>query len=206
MRSCHSARRITCSVVNATTPAQYFHFLRCQPLIVFTPKRMLRNAKAVSTIQELMTGGFREVIRGSAKLDPDKVSRVVLCSGQVYYDLAQAREERKSSSVAILRLEQIYPFPAEEVEEALSAYPANAEVIWSQEEPRNMGAWRSVQDSLQPMLDSSGRTLHYVGRAESASPAAGSLKRHQQEQAELIGNVFATGVDAELQGMHLVTG
>ncbi len=204
-------------VVNATNPAQYFHLLRRQmfggadrrglrkPLIVFTPKRMLRHPKAVSAIEDLMTGGFREVIWDSAKLDPDNVNRVVLCSGQVYYDLAQAREERKSTSIAILRLEQIYPFPAEELEEALSAYPANAEVIWAQEEPRNMGAWRFVQESLQPMLELSGRTLHYVGRAESASPAAGSLKRHQQEQAELIGNVFAIGTDAELPRLHLAT-
>ena len=192
-------------VVNASTPAQYFHLLRRQmhgggdrrgirkPLIVFTPKRMLRHPKAVSTIGELMKGGFSEVCRDTSGLDPNRVERIVFCSGQIYYDLAQSREERKAGDVALVRIEQLYPFPAAEVEDVLSGYPVEAEVVWAQEEPKNMGAWHSIQESMQPLLEPTHRTLRYVGRQASASPAAGSLKRHQLEQSELIGAVFAAG-------------
>jgi 2-oxoglutarate dehydrogenase E1 component len=199
-------------VANASTPAQYFHLLRRQmyggpdgtgvgkPLVVFTPKRMLRHAKAVSTIDELMTGGFREVLWDAGKLDPNRVNRVVFCTGQVYYDLAQAREERKADNVAILRIEQLYPFPAEEVAEALVSYLPDAEVVWAQEEPRNMGAWRFVQELLQPLIEATGRKVGYAGRPESASPAAGSAKRHQQEQADLIGAVFSAVAEKPREG------
>jgi 2-oxoglutarate dehydrogenase E1 component len=203
-------------VANATTPAQYFHLLRRQmnggldgngmrkPLILFTPKRMLRHPKAVSTIQDLITGGFQEVLRDSGGLDANRVTRVAFCSGQIYYDLAAAREERKANHVALLRLEQIYPFPASELEEALAAYPDGAEVVWVQEEPKNMGAWRSVQEWMEPLLSPTRRAIRYIGRPESASPSAGSLKRHQQEQAEVVTTVFAAAVEAEPAGMHLV--
>ena len=203
-------------VVNATTPAQYFHLLRRQmygghngegvrkPLVVFTPKRMLRHPKAVSTIQELISGGFREVIWDTAKLDADRVERVVFCTGQIYYDLAQAREDRKAVHVAILRIEQLYPFPASEVEDALSAYPPDAKVVWVQEEPKNMGAWRTVQDFMTPLLEPTQRALTYIGRLESASPAAGSLKRHQQEQAEIVEGVFAPVASPDTHGLQLV--
>ena len=203
-------------VANATTPAQYFHLLRRQmnggpdgngmrkPLIVFTPKRMLRHPKAVSTIQDLITGRFQELLPDTAGLDANQVTRVAFCSGQLYYDLAAAREERKVRNVALLRLEQIYPFPAAEVEDALAAYPARAEVVWVQEEPKNMGAWRSVQEWMNPLLLPTQRSVKYVGRAESASPSAGSLKRHQQEQAEVISSVFAAEVGDETGALHLV--
>ena len=196
-------------VVNASTPAQYFHVLRRQmhgghdrrgvrkPLIIFTPKRMLRHPKAVSGLDELAAGAFREVIDDPTGIDPARVTRVLLCSGQVYYDLLAAREERKAHHVAIARLEQIYPFPAEQLSELLARYPQNADVMWVQEEPRNMGAWRFVQEQLQPILDATEgveRVLHYAGRPASASPSAGSLKRHQQEQAELIEEAFAPKV------------
>ena len=192
-------------VVNASTPAQYFHLLRRQmhgghdrrgvrkPLIVFTPKRMLRHPKAVSTLAELTTGAFREVIDDAAGIDTAAVNRIVFCTGQVYYDLLAAREERKANNVAIARLEQIYPFPAEELRELIARYPQTADVAWAQEEPRNMGAWRFVQEQLQPILDADERVqrvLQYVGRPASASPSAGSLKRHQQEHAELVGEAF----------------
>jgi 2-oxoglutarate dehydrogenase complex dehydrogenase (E1) component-like enzyme len=191
-------------VVNASTPAQYFHVLRRQmhgghdrrgvrkPLIIFTPKRMLRHHRAVSVLDDLATGAFHQVMDDSA-VDARGVTRIILCSGQVYYDLLAAREERKLQNVAIVRLEQIYPFPAETLREVLSRYPESADVMWVQEEPRNMGAWRFVQEQLQPILDASEgleRVLHYAGRPASASPSAGSLKRHQQEQAELIGEAF----------------
>jgi 2-oxoglutarate dehydrogenase E1 component len=106
--------------------------------------------------------------------------------------------------VAVLRLEQIYPFPSAEIEDALAAYPAHAEVVWVQEEPKNMGAWRSVQEWMNPLLLPTRRSVKYVGRAESASPSAGSLKRHQQEQAEVIASAFAAEVGEEAGALHLV--
>jgi len=121
---------------------------------------------------------------------------VLLCSGQVYYDLVAAREERKIHNVAILRLEQMYPFPAAQLRDMLARYPDTAEVAWVQEEPRNMGGWRFVQEQLQPLLDPTKRVLRYAGRAASASTAAGSLKRHQQEQAEFIDMAFASEIKA----------
>ncbi len=190
-------------VVNASTPAQYFHLLRRQmhgghdrrgvrkPLIVFTPKRMLRHPRAVSTIDELTAGAFREVLDDASGLDISRVSRVLICSGQVYYDLAAARDERKLRDVAILRLEQIYPFPPDQLRDAIERFPETADIVWVQEEPRNMGAWRFVQEQLQPALDATNRVLHYAGRPASASPSAGSLKRHQQEQADLIDEALA---------------
>jgi len=190
-------------VVNATTPAQYFHLLRRQmhggadrrgvrkPLIVFTPKRMLRHPRAVSKLDELMSGTFHEILDDHVAADPSRVSRILMCSGQVYYDLAAAREERKIENAAILRLEQMYPFPASGTHVILARYPAAAEVVWVQEEPRNMGAWRFVEEEMQPILEPSRRTIKYVGRAESASTSAGSLRRHQQEQADLVEAAFA---------------
>ncbi len=109
-----------------------------------------------------------------------------MCSGQVYYDVLAAREERKIEDVAIVRLEQMYPFPAGQVRDILARYPETAQVVWVQEEPRNMGAWRFVQEQMQPVLESTQRVLRYAGRAPSASPASGSLKRHQEELAELL--------------------
>ncbi len=124
-----------------------------------------------------------------------RVTRVLMCSGQVYYDLMAAREERKVANVAIVRLEQMYPFPAADVRDILARYPETAEVVWVQEEPRNMGAWRFVQEQIQPILEPSGRAVRYVGRAASASPATGSLKRHQQEVAEILDGAFSADVN-----------
>jgi multifunctional 2-oxoglutarate metabolism enzyme len=196
-------------VVNASTPAQYFHVLRRQmhggpdrrgvrkPLIVFTPKRMLRHPKAVSTLNDLMSGAFHEVVDDAATPEPAGITRVLMCSGQVYYDLLAAREERKLGNMAIVRLEQIYPFPTSGLRTILSRYPASSEVVWVQEEPRNMGAWRFVQEQMQPILEDTRRVLRYVGRAASASTSTGSLKRHQQEQAELIEGAFSAEIKAE---------
>ncbi len=191
-------------IVNASTPGQYFHLLRRQmyggsdrrgvrkPLIVFTPKRMLRDSRAVSSLEDVTSGRFREVLPDTASLDASRVTRVLFCSGQLYYDLAAARKER--THVAICRLEQLYPFAFDQVREIVSQYPAATEVVWVQEEPRNMGAWRSVQENFQTVLEGSKKVLRYVGRADSASPAAGSLKRHQQEQAELVETAFAVEI------------
>ena len=188
---------------NCTTPAQYFHVLRRQmrgganggpmrkPLILFTPKSLLRHTKAVSTLQELTTGQFYEVLDDGTVQDPSKVTRVLFCSGKVFYDLMAGRQERKADNVAIVRTELMYPFPQQQIEGILKKYPANAEVYWVQEEPRNMGQWRFMADCFPSVLEPTKRTLHYAGRPESASTAAGTTKRHEQEQNELVADAFA---------------
>jgi len=194
-------------VCNCSTPAQYFHLLRRQmcgghdrrgvrkPLIIFTPKSLLRHPKAVSRIDEFLANGFRPLIDDHA-VSQDRVSKVLICSGKVYYDLLAAREQRSAGNVAIARLEQVYPFPAGEMRDLIERYPSTTEFVWVQEEPRNMGAWNFVRDLIQPLLERSRRRLRYAGRLESASPATGSLKRHNEEQAAFIEEAF-TGVAAE---------
>jgi len=184
-------------VANCTTPAQYFHLLRRQmyggsdrrgvlkPLVIFTPKSLLRHPRAVSTVHDFTAGGFQEVMDDGAA-DVAAVNRVVFCSGKVYYDLLAGRDQRKTGNVALVRVEQLYPFAANRVREILERYAASAEVVWAQEEPRNMGGWHFIQDVLQPILEPSGRRVRYVGRKESASPATGSGKRHQAEQTALV--------------------
>ncbi len=191
-------------VVNPTTPAQYFHLLRRQmhggedrrgmrkPLIVMTPKSLLRHAKATSTLTDLTSGGFREIIGDGNMMEADQVRRVLLTSGKLYYELADQREKLAANNVALVRVEQYYPFPKAELQDVLMRYPVTAEVCWVQEEPQNMGAWRFVRDQIQPMLDPARRSLRYIGRAESASPAPGSLKRHHAEQAEILAEAFGT--------------
>jgi 2-oxoglutarate dehydrogenase E1 component len=183
-------------VCNCTTPAQYFHLLRRQmyggkdrrgvrkPLVIFTPKSLLRHPKAVSAPDEFSTGRFVEILDDSAA-DPAKVSRIVFCSGKIYYDLLASREERKAENTALVRVEQLYPFALDQAAAILARYPS-ARVIWAQEEPANMGAWRFVREMLDPLLAPGNRQLRYAGREESASPATGSAKRHQQEQIAVV--------------------
>ena len=185
-------------VVYPTTAAQYFHLLRRQmhggddrrgmrkPLVVFTPKGMLRLPRASSTLNELTSGGFCEIIGDTTLTEATRVKRVVLSTGKVHYDLADAREKQGVTNVALIRVEQVYPFPSAELQDVLARYPVTAGVCWVQEEPQNMGAWHFVRDHVQPLLDQSRRVLRYIGRGESASPAAGSLKRHNFEQTELV--------------------
>jgi 2-oxoglutarate dehydrogenase E1 component len=189
-------------VCNCSTPAQYFHLLRRQmyggvdgrgvrkPLIIFTPKSILRHPRAISPLPELASGSFHEIL-AEGVADPSAITKVLVCSGKVYYDLLAARDERKASHVAIVRVEQIYPFASEQFEGAIGMYPATAEVVWVQDESRNMGAYRFVEERMQPILNKTNRQLRYAGRPESASPAAGSLKRHQFEQVKLIAEAFA---------------
>jgi 2-oxoglutarate dehydrogenase E1 component len=189
-------------VCNCTTPAQYFHLLRRQmhggpdrrgvrkPLIIFTPKSILRSPKAVSKMDELSTGRFQEFVADPV-IEPSKTSRVLLCSGKVYYDLLAGREQRGIQNVAILRVEQLYPFLAPEFYDLLMRYPLTAEVCWVQEEPKNMGPWPFMQEQIQPILGLSKRSLRFIGRAEGASPSAGALKRHQEEQAYIVEEAFA---------------
>ena len=203
-------------VANCTTPANYFHLLRRQmygghdrrgtrkPLVVFTPKSLLRHPKAVSTLHDLTTGGFLEVIGDTSPADLAQVSRVVFCSGKLYYDLAAGREQRKTEHVAIVRMEQLYPFPEQDLKDVLARYPVSAEVVWAQEEPRNMGPWHFMREHFQPLLEPSRREIRYVGRPESASPATGSGKRHQQEQAEIVGDALTPGAISQTRKVRVV--
>ena len=202
-------------VVNATTPAQYFHLLRRQmyggsdrrgvrkPLVIFTPKSLLRHTRAVSTAREFATGGFIEILDDAAA-DAQRVSRVVFCSGKIYYDLLQAREERKAEHVALIRVEQLYPFASSQAADILARYSPGAEIVWAQEEPRNMGAWRHMREQLQPLADATRGEIRYVGRPESASPATGSGKRHQQEQHEIADDALTPGAISQTKKVRLV--
>ncbi len=185
-------------VANCSTPANYFHILWRQvrrnfrkPLILMTPKSLLRHKLCVSKLEDMATDtAFQRVIpEASANLvDDKKIRRVVICSGKVYYDLLAAREERKITDVAIVRLEQFYPFPDKLLAQEVGRY-SKAEVIWCQEEPQNMGAWTFLDRRIESVLDEidhKSERPFYVGRAPSASTATGSLKRHTKEQAELV--------------------
>ncbi len=183
-----------------TTPAQYFHLFRRQirsgferPLAVITPKSLLRLPAATSSIADLTTGGFQPVIDDREIKDCSQVQRIVLCSGKVYYDLVVARSNSGSSQVvrdssgrvAIIRLEQFYPFPQSLLAETMKAYPNATEIVWAQEEPQNMGGWTFVEPRLEKLIPKSDRP-RFVGRAASASPATGSYAIHQLEQTKLL--------------------
>jgi multifunctional 2-oxoglutarate metabolism enzyme len=173
-------------VANCSTPAQYFHILRRQmtterkPLVLFTPKSLLRSPVAVSSFSELTGSSFRSVIGDN--LDPSRVRKVVFCTGKVYYDLVAAREARKMEDIALVRMEELYPFPEQIVVDVLARYSTSVDLIWCQEEPRNMGAWRFMFGYFKGL----NRVIHYAGRMKNASPAAGSAKRHAEEQKRLI--------------------
>jgi multifunctional 2-oxoglutarate metabolism enzyme len=175
-----------------STPAQYFHVLRRQvgpgmerPLIVMTPKSLLRLSTAASTLGELTNGGFEPVLNDAEVKNPSDVTRVVLCSGKLFYDLNEARKKSDEGRVSIIRLEQFYPFPLSRLRESLSSYPNAKELVWAQEEPKNMGAWAFVEARLEGLLPPCERPI-YVGRAASASPATGSYSIHQAEQTALV--------------------
>jgi 2-oxoglutarate dehydrogenase E1 component len=176
-----------------STPASYFHLLRLQgrepvekPLVVFTPKSLLRNPRCVSPLAALAEGRFEPVIDDRAA-DPARTRRVVLCTGKVYFDLLKAREDAKRDDVALVRVERLYPFPAAELQAVLARYPGMAEVVWCQEEPRNMGAWRFVRERfLDGDVATGGRAPRFAGRPASAAPAPGSLKVHLLEQDALV--------------------
>ena len=180
-----------------TTPAQCFHMIRRQalrrwrkPLIVMTPKSLLRLPAAVSDLSELAEGGFQNVIP-DATVDPKKVKKALLCSGKVYYDLVEAREERGVTEIALLRVEQLYPWPAEELQAATADYADGTPTVWVQEEPENMGAWRFVLATVGCGGLFGRFPLSVVSRPASASPATGSDKAHKLEQAKLMNEAFA---------------
>ena len=179
-----------------TTPAQMFHMLRRQmvrpyrkPLIVMTPKSLLRKRTAMSALDELSAGTFRCVIDDDADTARSKIRRVIICTGKVYYDLRERRESEAHADTAVLRVEQLYPFPREQLRVLLETYPRAREVVWCQEEPKNQGAWHFVQVRLQRLLRPS-QTLRYAGRAASASTAAGYFELHAQQQRRLVSQAF----------------
>jgi 2-oxoglutarate dehydrogenase E1 component len=179
-------------VVVPSTPAQYFHALRRQghmdvakPMIVLTPKSLLRHPSARSAAVEFTSGRFREVLGDDVVTE---ATRVLLCQGKVYYDLLQRRAEKEIDDVAIVRVEQLYPFPTDQLRDVLDPYELSDEIYWVQEEPENMGAWYHVSRNVERRL---GVQLHCVAREESASPATGSLHVHQREQELLLDAAFA---------------
>jgi 2-oxoglutarate dehydrogenase E1 component len=191
-------------VCNLTTPANYFHALRRQlhrnfrkPLIVFTPKSLLRHKLAVSAVSEMSEGSrFQFVIPESDELaSPEEVRRVVICSGKVYYDLLQERRAKDIKDIAIVRLEQIHPFPENTLGRVLRPY-INADVVWCQEEPENMGAWNFVDRRIERVLHrlemKSYRPV-YVGREAAASPATGLARTHMAQQARLVTTALGLG-------------
>ncbi|RLQ22989.1 2-oxoglutarate dehydrogenase E1 component [Seongchinamella sediminis] len=186
-----------------TTPAQVFHMLRRQairplrkPLVVMSPKSLLRHKEAISTIDELADGRFYNVLDETDDLDKDKVKRVVMCSGKVYYDLRAARREREIDHIALIRIEQLYPFPEEDLLAVLKHYPNVEEAVWCQEEPMNQGAWYSSQHHMRRVLFNHKQNvyLHYVGRDSSASPAAGYMALHLEQLEAFINKALAPEV------------
>lgn len=181
-------------VVNPTTPAQFFHLLRRQgtrslkkPLIVFTPKGLLRHPACVSNLEDLAEGSFKEILDDTSPLKA--VKKVVLCSGRIYYDLIQERAKENSQDMAIIRIEQLYPLNIDVLKEVLGKYADAEEYFWVQDEPCNMGAWDYMQPLLQKLMPQ-GKTIGYIGRARSASPAVGSHAIHKKQHAEIMHALF----------------
>jgi 2-oxoglutarate dehydrogenase E1 component len=184
------------SVAVPSTPANYFHLLRhqtlsgrCKPLVVFTPKSMLRLRAATSNPDDFTSGRFQPVMADPRTPDPSAVRKVVLCTGKVYYELDKAREATSASDVAIVRIEQLYPLPADDLRSALSAYDGATDIVWVQEEPANQGAWPYIALNVPETLDGD-RRLRRVSRQASASPAAGSHNTHEDEHKKLLAAVF----------------
>jgi 2-oxoglutarate dehydrogenase E1 component len=208
-------------VCNCTTPAQYFHLLRRQmyggadrrgirkPLVIFTPKFLLRYPKAASRLDELTTGAFQEVI-GDAQVLGNNVTRILLCTGKVYYDLLNKREELGRTDVAIIRLEQVYPWPLQQLQDVLRRYSDMADLFWVQEEPENMGAWYFIEGQMQSIINprkaagTSRRQLGFVGRPAAASPAAGPHKVHSDQQEALVAEAFAASPGVVRKARRLV--
>jgi 2-oxoglutarate dehydrogenase E1 component len=181
-------------VVYPTTPAQYFHCLRRQalrawkkPLVVMTPKSLLRHPKVVSGFDDLAQGTFRRVLPDPLAKPADQIRRILLCTGKIFYELDEYRAEAKRDDVTIVRLEQLYPLRRELIDSALAPYREGTPAFWVQEEPANMGALNYVKNVLGGKLR---LPLEFIARAVSSTPATGSHKRHKQEQAEIIKRAF----------------
>ena len=179
-------------VLVPSTPAQAYHMIRRQmvrpmrrPLIVMTPKSLLRHRLAVSTLEDLANGKFEPVLKETDPIDPGAVTRLVFCSGKVFYDLLEKRREQELTDVAIVRVEQLYPFPYTEMREIIAMYPKAQRVVWCQEEPRNQGAWRATRHRIERVLTEN-QELEFAGRPPSASPAVGYANQHIKEQNTLV--------------------
>ena len=182
-------------VCNLTTSAQYFHVLRRQmkrdfikPLVIMTPKSLLRAEFASSRAEDFTSGRFEEILGGPDAGPVDKTKRIVFCSGKVYYDLLNYRTERKIDNAAIIRIEQLYPFPEKRLREMMKGFPQGVKLLWCQEEPENMGAWTFMEPRLRTMFC---REIAYAVRRASASPAVGALVLHKREQARLVADAFS---------------
>jgi 2-oxoglutarate dehydrogenase E1 component len=189
-------------VVVPTTPAQIFHLLRRQmvrqfrkPLIVMSPKSLLRHKAAVSSLEDLADRGFQTVIGDTEKLVASNVRRAIVCSGKVYFDLVDYRREKKISDMAVIRLEQQYPFPHADFKTQIAKYPSLKEVVWCQEEPQNQGAWYRLRAYLRGDIEDK-HALAYAGRPISASPAVGYATKHLAQQAQLVADAFAANLEA----------
>jgi 2-oxoglutarate dehydrogenase E1 component len=195
-----------------STPAQVFHMLRRQairptrkPLIAMTPKSLLRHKLAVSTVDELCDGHFQLVIGETEDLPEKKVKRIVLCSGKVYFDLWEARAEQGLDDVAIIRIEQLYPFPDDELLAAMAPFDKVENIVWCQEEPINQGAWFSIQYRLRRVITRMARkkvTLHYAGREAFAAPAVGYASVHLEQQQQLVRAALTEEPSVELENGH----
>jgi 2-oxoglutarate dehydrogenase E1 component len=188
-----------------STPAQMFHLLRRQmlralrkPLIVMTPKSLLRHELSVSSLEEFTRGGFASVIDEIDDLEPTQVQRIVFCSGKVYFDLLKARRAATQRDVAIVRIEQLYPFPVEEYQATLARYPQAQDLVWCQEEPQNQGAWFQIRHRLQDLAGER-RPVYYAGRAPAAAPATGLAKNHETEQQRLVHTALAASTMEQAQ-------
>ena len=175
-----------------STPAQMFHMLRRQmkqpfrkPLIVMTPKSLLRHKLSVSSLDDLTQGGFKNVIDEIDDVQPARVTRIVFCSGKVYFDLLDSRRSDGVHNVAIVRIEQLYPFPTEEYAAVIRRYPKAREIVWCQEEPQNQGSWYQIRHRLQEPLTKEQQLL-YAGRAPAAAPATGIYQMHVEQQLGLV--------------------
>ncbi|MEQ8206436.1 MAG: 2-oxoglutarate dehydrogenase E1 component, partial [Woeseia sp.] len=175
-----------------STPAQMFHMIRRQmlrryrkPLIVLTPKSLLRHKMSVSSLRQLSEGRFHTIIPEQGEIPLEKTRRVVFCSGKVYYDLLEARQAHDVEDVALVRIEQLYPFPIDEYAAIVEQYAEVRDIVWCQEEPQNQGAWYQIRHRLQESLNDE-QTLYYAGRASAAAPASGIFKLHMQQQQALV--------------------
>ena len=182
------------TVARPSTPASYFHLLREQayarprrPLIVFTPKSMLRLRGATSDVSDFTTGGFQPVLDDPQIAEKGKVERLILVSGKTYYDLQAGLTKNPDPRIALVRIEQFYPAPIRELNEVIASYP-NAELVWVQDEPENQGAWPFIALEVTPQLD--GRAVRFVCRASSAAPSTGLAKVHAAEQEQIIHNAL----------------
>jgi 2-oxoglutarate dehydrogenase E1 component len=200
-------------VVVPSTPAQMFHMLRRQmlralrkPLIVMTPKSLLRHEQSVSQLSDLTGGTFETVIDEVDEMTPAQVRRLVFCSGKVYFDLLKARRAAGQKDVALVRIEQLYPFPTHAYEAVLKRYPQARQIVWCQEEPQNQGAWYQIRHRLEGPLQKDRHTLLYAGRQHAAAPATGIAKIHEAEQRELVDAALnATALDIGPSTARLVT-